>query len=169
VHLSESARNIEGQVAEGCSRIAKLDVASEVGNDPFGILIFEFVIFSCSAGMLAESIDVFLPGRFRELAVLDAEVPDEPDLLDKRPHIGRDNNVRAEARSAIQGRLWFTDKQPKNVLDAAVMDVQLNGSRFAVLPGVTRNFALCQHTGLQEGSTYTFELNVAIGAVDEGM
>jgi len=97
VHLSERAGNSKGRVYKGCRRIAELDVAGDVGNDPLRVLVFELLVRFCAARFVTERIDFFLSGCFRELSAFNAEVSDEPDLFYKRALSGRNDHMCAEA------------------------------------------------------------------------
>src|SRR3984893_14422340 len=107
VHLSGSTGNRKGQIPEGCSRIAKLDMTCQIGNDPFRIVICELVVPFYPAGSVAEVVDLRLCGRLGELATVNAEIPGEADFLDKRALLGRNHHPGTEASGAIQGRFRF--------------------------------------------------------------
>lgn len=85
-------------------------MASNVGDDPFRVLLFGLLVLLGTSGFVAEGIDVFLRGRLRELSALDAEIPAEQDLLDEHAAFRRNDHVRAKARDAIERRLRFTDE-----------------------------------------------------------
>jgi hypothetical protein len=92
------------------------------------------------------------------LSAFNAEVSDEPDLFYKRALSRRDDHLRVEACNAIERRLRFADEQTKNVLNAPVLDAQVDGSGLAVLAGLTCDFAIGEDAGLQEGGGDAFEL-----------
>jgi len=60
---------------------------------------------------------------------------------------------------------FASDEKPQHTLDSAVTHRQCDGSDFALLSGMLRNFASRKYCGFWERSGHSVQLHVAVSAV----
>src|SRR6202022_3488183 len=157
------AGDAEAEAREGGEVAREMEGADQIGDGAAGVFIV-----GLAESVAAEGFELVADFDAGELCVADAEIAVEGEAVNDFFFARSKKHFRSEIDGAGHDGLGRFGSETKNVLEAGVGGIDVEGDDVALLPGGADDAAVGDDEGVEEGGADGMEIRVAIGAVHRG-